>query len=379
MKERAFEIADVRLLPSDGGFRCEASIRRGGKAETLWYEVKGGSAPPPMEMAVAAMAAAALPAAVLRGEDLVLEQPCDSGFVACFPVLAQGCARMHEVKARIGLRATAASSAPRADRRVCVSFSGGVDSLYSLRKHKDRIGALATILGFEAPLREQSARDKIEARIAAFSEGTDLKHFFAATNFRDVFEKDAHLAQASHGAMMISLAFLLASEISEYIVPSSYSIDEVRKWGTHPLLDEAFKSNQVRIVHDGWEFHRLEKLCRLSDDPKVLRHMRVCANGSFAGNCGKCEKCFRTMTILMAIGKLDQASAFEKPLTLEGVRKFKLRTPRELVRYGQMLEFAVDCGHEELASAMRVLMRRGRVNVARRRLRSALKRLIGKR
>lgn len=42
-----------------------------------------------------------------------------------------------------------------------------------------------------------------------------------------------------------------------------------------------------------------------------MNHMRVClANVQDRLNCGRCEKCVRTMTGLVAVGALDRAGAF---------------------------------------------------------------------
>jgi hypothetical protein len=77
------------------------------------------------------------------------------------------------------------------------------------------------------------------------------------------------------------------------------------------LLDPEYSSTDLQILHDGLRFTRLEKVRLVAEWDVALQNLRVCtSNTPGLLNCGKCEKCVRTMTELLAIGKLEQAHAF---------------------------------------------------------------------
>jgi hypothetical protein len=69
---------------------------------------------------------------------------------------------------------------------------------------------------------------------------------------------------------------------------------------------------------------RLDKVAAIAEWPEALAVLRVCLmfdvpNG--APNCGRCEKCVRTMLELMLCGALDRATSFPvRDVTAEMVR-----------------------------------------------------------
>jgi hypothetical protein len=124
---------------------------------------------------------------------------------------------------------------------------------------------------------------------------------------------------AYHGSALASVGLALAGRVRTLIVPASLTFANLVPWGSHPLLDPLWSTEEVDIVHDGCEATRLDKLAAIGNDPAARRWLRVCwevRGGAY--NCGHCEKCLRTMVALRALGLLDAFTTFP-PLDLERV------------------------------------------------------------
>jgi hypothetical protein len=46
--------------------------------------------------------------------------------------------------------------------------------------------------------------------------------------------------------------------------------------GTHPALDHLWSAENLRIIHDGYELTRLEKVRRVAEMDLAMRYLRVC-------------------------------------------------------------------------------------------------------
>src|SRR4029078_454714 len=82
-------------------------------------------------------------------------------------------------------------------------------------------------------------------------------------------------------------------------------------WGSHPLLDPLFGTSALRFVHDGLGASRARKARPTRPTELARRHLFVCDNpnpGDPLPNCGRCEKCLRTMTELLFAGALAESA-----------------------------------------------------------------------
>jgi hypothetical protein len=205
---------------------------------------------------------------------------------------------------------------------VSLFFSGGVDSFYSLIKHRDEVENLVLVQGFDIPLADTRtfALAEAQARDAARHFGKRLI----------VVKTNLHWEQPSvpggwgmyHGAALAAVAHALAPNHVKVYIASSYSYADLHPWGSHPLLDPLWSTESVKIVHDGGET-RLDKLRLLVQHPEALSRLRVCWENLGSYNCGLCEKCIRTMLGLRALG-IDHCAAFPDALRPELVRQQEL-------------------------------------------------------
>jgi len=231
---------------------------------------------------------------------------------------------------------------------VSLFFSGGVDSYYSLIKHRDEIESLVFVHGFEIPLADLETFASAQAQVREAAGLFGKRLIVVRTNMRWERPNDPPLTNLSwewphspcgwfmgHGAGMATVAHALAPNHGKMYIASSHSYADLHPWGSHPLLDPLWSSEAVQIVHDGGET-RVEKLRVLAQYPEALKRLRVCHRSYGSENCGLCEKCLRTMLGLLAVG-VDRCAAFPDTLTPELVRQPKLNGDsilhwRELLR-----------------------------------------------
>jgi hypothetical protein len=116
----------------------------------------------------------------------------------------------------------------------------------------------------------------------------------------------------SHGAQLCASQAFFSNGYHKGYIASSFDGAYMNKhWGSHPLVDTYYSSSYFKIEHSGVELTRMEKTKLVADWPVGLQNIRVCQNDSTgSSNCGTCEKCIRTMTMLEALGKLRQCRSF---------------------------------------------------------------------
>jgi hypothetical protein len=205
---------------------------------------------------------------------------------------------------------------------VSLCFSGGVDSFYSLIKHRDEVDNLVLVHGFDIPLADTAtfALAEAQAREAASLFGKRL--IVVRTNMH--FEQTELPCnwEMYCGAALASVAYALAPNHRKIYIASSYSYAELEALGSHPLLDPLWSTEALQIVHDGGET-RMDKLRVVIQYPEALARLRVCWENLGNYNCGLCEKCIRTMLALRSLG-VDRCTAFPDTLTPELVRQQEL-------------------------------------------------------
>ena len=111
-------------------------------------------------------------------------------------------------------------------------------------------------------------------------------------------------------------------------IASSADAEHQALQGSHAAIDHLWSTEALSFVHDGSEASRINKIdWQIAQSKLALKHLRVCyMNEKGAYNCGKCEKCLRTMVSLYAAGVLDRAETFPpeidprllSALTIEG-------------------------------------------------------------
>jgi hypothetical protein len=216
-------------------------------------------------------------------------------------------------------------SRPVADRAsgVACLFSGGLDSFYTLLKHRDEVTHLIFVHGFDIPLTNQTLRAQAvqAAREGARELGKTLIE--VETNFRSLFSDPLINWRVNMGAALASVALLFQNRFRNVLIAASNTYTVLDPWGSHPLLDPLWSTELTEIQHDGCEATRTEKAAYISEYELALEWLRVCLvnpnKPTSVYNCGRCEKCLRTMIDLRIAGALERCKTLPSTIDLKAV------------------------------------------------------------
>jgi hypothetical protein len=262
----------------------------------------------------AMVASCLLPAMAGPDEPIELEGEISERFLSCLPTIQDIFSQWQPNLEFRAINVDARDNRTVAPGRIATFFSGGMDSFFTLLKHREEITDLIFIHGFDISLGDTGLRENVSGHLQEVAAHFDVGLIEVETNLRDFFSDIPW--GISHGAGLATVGHLLSSEFSKLYIPSSYSYGELFPWGSHPLLDPLWSSDRLAFIHDGCEATRNDKARLISKSDIALQHLRVCwENPNSAYNCGVCEKCVRTMINLEVNGALERCDTFERSLT----------------------------------------------------------------
>jgi len=228
---------------------------------------------------------------------------------------------------------------------VACFFSGGVDSWYSVLKHKETISSLILIKGFDIRAENEQLWESAKETLEYVAQALGKRAVTVETNLREY--ADMHRCSWArkfegifwgkylHGSSLAAVGLCLQNIFGRIIIPSTESYANLAPWGSHPLLDPLWATENTTFIHDGCEANRMDKTKTISKSELALSRLRVCYdNVPGRYNCCICEKCCRTMLSLKLCGALEKATSFDLPLNLNLLKKRRLpKTVMQQYRY----------------------------------------------
>ncbi len=261
--------------------------------------------------------------------------------------------------------------------RTAMFLSGGIDSLFTLvanrsdfpSDHPCRVRDAIVVRGFSFfPSDTERASDvwrRTRRAVERIARADELVPILVDTNLRELEPDFTLFASRYFGSMLSAVAHALSRRLSAAVVAADLDIARLFPWGAHPLLYEFSSSSAVEITDVGEHRSRLEKTRFLAARPDLLENVMVCAEGPLAGdapNCGRCEKCVRTMLALMIAGASESArEAFAiRDITVSAIRHIESgSTPFTIPYFWPEIIAALDeSGRSDLAEAGRGLLER---------------------
>jgi hypothetical protein len=312
--------------------------------------------------------AALLVPAMTLGERLEIPAPVSPAILRALPEIQDILHCFDPRQARIEVAAPIRDEPlPRNDemRRVGLFFSLGVDSFYSLlkneRDHPDdalTITHLIAVHGMEVwheawDERFPQAFLANSGRVAAAFGKTLLP---VTTNLRAVTD-DLALWPMSHGGGLASIALALGSLFGTVRIAATTTYDKLFPWGSHPVLDPRWSTEDARFVHDGCEMDRIDKTHIVAALPLALETLQVCPGYTAEYNCGRCVKCLRTMIDLLQAGVLDRCQTLPHSIDAEQLRRSLAgyhgrHTPLSLAGYRRRRDAFTANAHADLRAAL---------------------------
>jgi hypothetical protein len=262
-------------------------------------------------------AAALLLPSMKQGEDLVIEGSISAQLYQGMHAIMQEVLKWDIGLPPIKIKADALVADPPRPQRSASFFSGGVDSFYTYLKHKtdpiekDRIDSFILVNGFDINRRNTQLWDRARQNIESIAEADKVELIVVRSNIQGLVEPIL-LWDYTHGGCLAAVGLFLRGAFHQIYIPSTHSVAEQIPWGSNLALDGHWSTEGTTFIHDGTEATRIEKvISQIARSPLALEHLRVCfANERGAYNCGKCDKCLRTMINLYAAGALEKSSTF---------------------------------------------------------------------
>ncbi len=196
--------------------------------------------------------------------------------------------------------------------KVAMFFSGGVDSFHTFLKHEhDKIDPLTHLIlvnGNDIDIRNKQLWSETSERIGAVAKETGKEVIEVETNVQVLTEPMLN-PEYTHGGNLGAMGLCLRGGLKKIYIASTFSYEQNMPYGSSPELDYLWSSEVLQFEHDGAETIRVKKVEDfIAKSPLALKYLRVC-NRNVKGtyNCGKCEKCTRTMLNLYMAGALDKA------------------------------------------------------------------------
>ncbi|TIS55771.1 hypothetical protein [Mesorhizobium sp.] len=242
---------------------------------------------------------------------------------------------------------------------VGLFVSGGIDSLASLRSnlqaiprsHPEAVSAAILVGGNTSERKFMRLREVHE--ILAHEAG--VQAVVLRTNAQSLHNNNmSFYINIYHGAFLAGLAHFVGGRLRKVKISATFDAANLEPWGSHPLLDPFYSSAHMAIEHHGLEMSRLAKTAIVADWPVALDHVKVCGSLESVGeNCGRCEKCLRTMLALIALGKLNTTAAFpQRDLRAEDLTNLKIDNAYQASCYRDLLLPLRDRGRSDLAAVL---------------------------
>lgn len=231
-----------------------------------------------------------------------------------------------------GVDLVAAEPAAATGRRA-LCFTGGVDSLWSLLKGDHGVTDLLHVYGYEVTL-GGAAVDRHVGMVNAVAAETGSRVLLVSTGARLHPHARFSLWGYHHGAALAAAGLLLSDEVDALVISPSYPAASLPTWGSRPDLDPQWSIPGVLAVEHGRAvLARIDRIFEIAEEPIAHRSLTVCWERSGAGpelNCGRCEKCVRTMVALESAGVLPLVRTFPPVDDLAAVvRALPPRDPHE--------------------------------------------------
>jgi len=197
------------------------------------------------------------------------------------------------------------------NERIGCFFTAGVDSFYTFLKNKTEITDIIFVHGYDIGLKNKKLRARVSEKLIEIAAKFEKNIIQIETNYRGFIDLYVPWGELGHGTALVTIGHLLSDTFDKIYIPSSYTYAELLPWGSHPILDPLWSSDGLQFVHHGCEATRVNKVKFISNEDIALKSLRVCwENPNSEYNCGRCEKCLRTMINLRACNALDKCTTF---------------------------------------------------------------------
>lgn len=200
-------------------------------------------------------------------------------------------------------------------------YSGGLDSAQTFISHIEEKPILLAIWGSDIKYDNREGWMVVDNVISDTAERYNLHKAVIHSTFRE-FDNEGLLHNEFapllkdgwwHG---VKHSLALLGHIAPYVWKHRINImyiaatfckqDGKVRCASDPSIDNQVRFSDCRVVHDGYEYSRQDKihnLVKFCQSRKEYFPLHVCWESQEGNNCCRCEKCYRTMAGLWAEGE----------------------------------------------------------------------------
>jgi hypothetical protein len=217
---------------------------------------------------------------------------------------------------------------PTRDFDVAALFSGGVDSVWTALRLAGPRMLLISVWGADIALSDERAWGAVAASSAGFAERyaggwSPVRVNIKALNYARLATLSPEIRswwpQVQHGMSLAGAAgpVLFQHGIPALHIAASYTAAFNAGWGSTPQVDNRISLAAARVEHDSFELSRQQKVARITalvaERGLPTPQLRVCWSNPLdsSQNCGRCEKCVRTIVGLLVAGADPRQYGFE--------------------------------------------------------------------
>jgi hypothetical protein len=179
----------------------------------------------------------------------------------------------------------------------------------------------------------------VERRLASTAARLGKRLLVVRTNIRALLDPSITW-EIAHGPALTAVALLLSPRFERILIGAGMTYGQLFNRGSHPLHDHLWSTERCRIEHHGAHLTRAAKTSQAAQSQEALDVLRVCWRHVDRYNCGRCEKCVRTMVALEVLGALERCPTFEAPLDLDSIATLRFSDPDLPIWWRENLDLA---------------------------------------
>jgi hypothetical protein len=302
-----------------GHTRITGEIDTGGKPFDIWFEVEDRLAPYLSDTANPWLVVM-LPIALEIGGDIETDLPADPLLLENLYGLVQIWRGWYPDLKPVAIKAEPAPPAIAPEYSASF-FSGGIDAWFTALRHSNvpdivpigHVDDFLTVWGFNIRIDDAKEFQRMKASLLPSADALGKPFVEIATNLRE--NRSFWMTRwgpLTFIAGLAAAALILEKRYKRVLVASSFRYHDAVPWGSHPVTDPLFSTTGLDFVLDGSSFSRAEKTALIAKSGLALNQLKVCNAVRLSTNCCACEKCYRSMATLEALGVLDQCESFSK-------------------------------------------------------------------
>lgn len=305
----------------------------------------------PLSIAVIPLLCNVLPVAWVCDAEIIVRD-IDHDFYESIDKFKQGYIDMYPAmnfKGRVIAKSITSNNAIATDKAIAF-YSGGVDAFSTLISHLDEKPVLMTLWGADIAFEDEEGWERVRKQTDITARTYGLDKIFVKSGFRRFLNESElnnrvrisndnwwHGFQHGIGLIGQSAPYAWKKRVKTIYIASTFSQwdKEIYTCASDPSIDDHVKFCGTCTIHDGFAFTRQDKvrrICEYAVKSGNSIELRVCWQTAGGENCGKCEKCIRTILAILAEGYDPK---------MFGFGKYDLKQASYLIRHRFLMDSSI--------------------------------------